>query len=247
MADAKLKKIKETLGLQVRDIRIKAGFEGKTVAFAELLGITDGYLSRIENGERVPGPEVLDALTKYGGDYQALLRLMFLAKGERPPGELGNEVSKPDPRTEAAGWYPVIGRVPAGTFEALVEAASTDKKPAPIPLKRPIRARWVEAWGESMTGDILTKEGTVRISSGDHLWAELDVRPKNGQVALVSLDGQLTVKLWRVHKDEETGERQLELIPTNPKFRVKTFSEDEGLQIEACLISFVDPKPVRLP
>lgn len=234
---------KQRLGRDFLNHRVDAGFGEKQEAFAEELGVTGSHLSRIESGKKVPSLDVIRRLSeKFGADYSRLETLHRVIKGY----VAGEGAAFDENRGAAEGFFPIIGAVSCGSFDELISAPRGEMRQPPEPVKKSTRAAWIVAGGESMTGELMTPDGSVRIRPGDLLWVEFDRRPKDGQVALVALDGELTVKLWRVHK-EKGGDRVLELIPTNPKFRVKTLEEDDAKSIEACVVSYIDPKPMRLP
>lgn len=221
--------------------------------FAEKLGIDRSYVNNIANrraqvsapiGQKMLDrfPDAIDA-----GELNKLFQHAMGVPGATlvKPGDGTKVIQKP----EDAGYYDVVGRVSCGSFDELLAVEAERSLPPPTPTKKPIRARWIEAWGESMTGEIQTATGAVRILPGDLLWCVFDEKPKDGQVALVAENGQLTVKLWR-EMTEQHGKKKrriVQLVPTNPKVPTRTFQDGDDRQLEACRVAYIDPKPRELP
>lgn len=75
----------EVLGEELRRLREKCGLS--LVEVVSRIGISESYLSRIENGKRAPGPEDVAALLViYGVTGEERLELLTLARKAQQPG-----------------------------------------------------------------------------------------------------------------------------------------------------------------
>lgn len=223
--------------------------------FADKLGIDRSYVNNISHRRAQVSAQIgQKMLDRFPKEIDAAeLNVLFQHAMGVPGATIVKTGAGGEPRViqrpEEAGLYHVVGRVSCGSFDELLAAEPDRALPPPSPLKKPIRARWLEAWGDSMTGEIQTDAGPVRILPGDLLWAVFDERPKSGQVALVAMNGQLTVKLWKelTVQDGKKKRRIVELVPTNRNHPTRTFEDGDERQLEACRIAYVDPKPRELP
>lgn len=221
--------------------------------FAGRLGIDRSYVNNIVHRRAQVSPAIGQKLLDTFPDQvdAAELNMLFQHAMGVPGATLVKvgDGTKVIQKPEDAGYYDVVGRVSCGSFDELLAVEAERSLPPPTPTRKPIRARWIEAWGESMTGEIQTTTGPIRILQGDLLWCVFDERPKDGQIALVALDGQLTVKLWReiTEQDGKKKRRIVQLVPTNPKVATKTFTDGDERTLEACRVAYVDPRPRELP
>jgi len=212
--------------------------------FAPVLGLTQSHLAKVEKGRFALKPKHIEQLArKHPVEAQRIRELIARAKGwavEDPAAATKTKVMRSKTRDE--GFAPLVGRVSCGTFDEMVNAGrlatgEAEMRPLPYPTKDR-RAFWVEAWGDSMCGEIKTDDGSIiRIEPGDWLFVEPSRRPMNGKPALVEVQGGCTVKLWREHKDG------VDLIPANPRHRVIQLQKDDVGELRAYRITFHDPKP----
>ena len=84
-------------------------------------------------------------------------------------------------------------------------------------VKKPAATFFVRATGESMIG--------VGIQSGDLLVVDRSIKATNGRVVIAALDGQLTVKVFRLRNDG------VYLLAANEEFKPIHVSCDSELEI----------------
>lgn len=103
---------------------------------------------------------------------------------------------------------PVLGRVHADTYSVVFEAPSEDQVPNPMPNRRNLYALRVE-------GDCMEP----KLRDGDIIYVDPAVSPRDKQVVVVLLDGEHTLKRYRLLKDGAW------LVPDNRKYpRIKVMS-----------------------
>lgn len=207
------------LGALIKEARSKK-YEGKQEHLARELGVSAPHLSRLENGKSPPSlplaRRLAERLDLDIGLIRSLLRQHW--DSERIPMELRSAVDKtghaPPPELVAASrsrMRPVLGRTSAGPWLEAINSGESgnhlERYRFPIPKGHKLRdknAFWVEVDGESMTGS--------GIEDGALLLVE-QVKPANGEHALVHLDGKTQVKKWRELKDRYV------LTATNPNYK----------------------------
>lgn len=107
--------------------------------------------------------------------------------------------------TRDVPMMPVLGRVHADSYSVVFEAPTEDLMPNPMPHRRGLYALRVE-------GDCMEP----KLRDGDIIYVDPAVSPRDKQVVVVLLDGEHTLKRYRIIKDEAW------LVPDNRKYpRIK--------------------------
>lgn len=154
--------------------------------FAAKVGTTQHSISNWERGESWPRkPEDRRKLGELGVDVQQINAIISRIKG------LHARASEEPANYGVA--RPVIGAASCGPFLA---AAPDEFDAAGVLRTRPVlpemtkdpQAFWVVASGESMID--------VGIQDGDEVLVEKSVKPKSGDIALVCVDDEATIKRW---------------------------------------------------
>lgn len=225
---AKKDELAEELGKMLAAARESArGGRGiKQAEAAAHVGVEEPYISGIENG-RVPAAETLIKLVDYYDvDAQPFLRKLAeieLSKPKHHPRLVEALATKPaNERPKSA--RPVVMRVSAGPLLEREEEPTSAQEWIPVERSwsREPDAFWVIADGESMTG--------AGIEDGDRVLIEPRVQPKDGDLAIVWLDGELTLKRWQLADHSGPGLPFVYLQPANDKFKPRPIKKSEWLQ-----------------
>ena len=217
----------EQLGKMLAEARKEAGFS--QAAVASKVGVKDPYISGIETG-RLPAPErMLAMIDLYEADPAPFLRLRAdIEKAKMHPEVLAAlmETAAP-PGERPANARPVIASVSCGPF-LLGEAdpyratGDVDYLPTERDWTRDKGAFWVRAEGTSMVG--------AGIEEGDRILVEPNTLPKDGDLAVVVMEGEATLKRWEVPDEKGAGKPFVVLQPANPAFKARPILKSEWQQ-----------------
>ncbi len=83
-----------------------------------------------------------------------------------------------------------------------------------------------------VTGDSMTYSG---IHSGDLLIVDRSLEPKDGNIVIAVIDGELTVKRLRYVKNK------LSLIPENPKYKPIEITENMNFEVWGVVSTVIHP------
>lgn len=221
-------------GDRLREARLAR--EWKQEYVATKVGVSGSYITKLENGEQPPDPELLEKLAKLLHlDIDELAFLIAPATAERVP-ELYRRFIRivPLPEAESAprmmrsgtraeGRFPLIGVSSCGP---MIEAIQQDRLPHgelrttepwadAIALAKSKRAFAVKAEGASM-------EPTIH--DGDEVLIDPRAERTNGCIVLAQIGGDVTLKRWKLAKGVVI------LTPDNPdrnRFPEEHYSGDE--------------------
>lgn len=199
-------------------------------AFAKKCKVSQSYISDIINEKvKKPTPEILKKIAPaLGVDYKYLLTIT----GDLEPGSptpipaQGIELSKTD-----LIRIPLLGHCPASPKQ-WVPGEIEDWYPI---SKKDARGR--RLYFLKVKGDSMNKAG---IEDGDTVLVDADKHPINGNVAVIKIDGECTMK--RFFKNE----KGITLVPdsTNSKHQIATFGPDEDIKIRG-VVEAVYMKKIR--
>ncbi|MBE7064084.1 MAG: helix-turn-helix domain-containing protein [Ruminococcaceae bacterium] len=168
---------------------------GDTIySLAAYLGLKPSTVSRYNNGLYVPKAPVLDQICR--------------RYGISPHWLMGEDVPKTPPSASPACQVPVLGDVAAGT--PIWAEENYDGHVAVDPEERVDFALRIR--GDSMTG--------ARIFNGDLVYVRRQPQVENGEIAVVLVDGEATVKRVFDHPD------RLVLRPENEAFSDMIYKKD---------------------
>lgn len=117
-----------------------------------------------------------------------------------------------------------LSRISAGFPSPADDYVETRKSIEDLLIKRPAAAFWLEVDGSSMNPEIKT---------GDLLAVDKSLNPQNGEVVVVTINGQHTVKRY-IRK----GARVL-LTPDNPAYTAIKVTEESELELFGVVLGFV--------
>lgn len=83
-----------------------------------------------------------------------------------------------------------------------------------------------------VTGDSMVNSG---IYSGDLLIVDRSLEPKDGNIVIAVIDGELTVKKLRLKKNKLT------LVPENPKYKPIEVNENMSFEVWGVVITVIHP------
>lgn len=173
----------------------------KQAEFARALRVTPTFISQMENEIAVPGVNLVRRMgEKFGADTKRIYALMREVELSKLPDELKPE-EEPKARKAAkvpVGHFPVVGLAACGRWQ---DEGAVDRHPWGemrttdlfSDVKASSRAYVVFATGKSMTGS--------GIHEGDALLVDPRAQLVNGKIALVRVDGKVTIKQWRELED----------------------------------------------
>lgn len=196
---------------RIKELREMAGKQQKELAID--LGVSQPTVSDWESGRKVPSAKSTSKLADY---FQVPIDYL-----------LGRESvtdGPPAPSRPGSKWIPVLGRVAAGTpieaVEDILDYEEIDAKTA--------------ASGEHFALQIKGQSMEPRIKDGDVVIVRKQDGCDSGDVAVVLVNGdEATVK--RIKK-EPAG---IMLIPSNPSYEPKFYSNDEILSLPVRIIGKV--------
>lgn len=196
---------------RIKELREMAGKQQKELAID--LGVSQPTVSDWESGRKVPSAKSTSKLADY---FQVPIDYL-----------LGRESvtdGPPAPSSPGSKWIPVLGRVAAGTpieaVEDILDYEEIDAKTA--------------ASGEHFALQIKGQSMEPRIKDGDVVIVRKQDGCDSGDVAVVLVNGdEATVK--RIKK-EPAG---IMLIPSNPSYEPKFYSNDEILSLPVRIIGKV--------
>jgi repressor LexA len=199
------------LGKLVRNLRVAKGLNQSQLA--ESVGVTAGFISRVESGARMPALDLLMKLAKtLGTTYQHLAETSGLLSGPR--------VALPSRRSIAVPRraVPVFAKTPAGLFKDsnTVEAGEDILY---LVLAEEELNYDPRAFALIVSGDSMVEAG---ILDGDIIVVSPNTRVNNGDIAVVSLNKQAT-SVKRVYFEEHA----ILLQPCNSNFRPQVLSTSE--------------------
>jgi len=167
---------------------------------AALLGTTKQVISRYENGQRVPRLSVVT-------DYARKLGV--------PLSALSGEPDAPDP-TAGGRRVPILGGAACGEP---IYNPSDGTEYVVVDEDVPCDFALI-AQGDSMTGD--------RIYSGDIVFIRRQDTVRDGEIAAVALDNELTLKHVRRLRGADGSVVFTQLLPSNPAYSpIDIGGEDE--------------------
>lgn len=160
---------------------------------ASILGTTKQVISRYETKQRVPRLSVVE-------DYAAKLGVpLSLLSGQR------TSVAKEAP-SEGVRRVPIIGSVACG--EPIYKPGDGTEY---APIEKGVSCDFaLIAQGDSMIGD--------RIHSGDLVFIRRQESVRDGEIAAVALDDELTLKRVRRILDPTGRVAFTQLLPSNPRY-----------------------------
>lgn len=196
---------------RIKELREMAGKQQKELAID--LGVSQPTVSDWESGRKVPSAKSTSKLADY---FQVPIDYL-----------LGRESvtdGPPAPSRPGSKWIPVLGKVAAGTpieaVEDILDYEEIDAKTA--------------ASGEHFALQIKGQSMEPRIKDGDVVIVRKQDGCDSGDVAVVLVNGdEATVK--RIKK-EPAG---IMLIPSNPSYEPKFYSNDEILSLPVRIIGKV--------
>lgn len=83
-----------------------------------------------------------------------------------------------------------------------------------------------------VTGNSMTNSG---IYSGDLLIVDRSLEPKDGNIVIAVIDGELTVKRLRIIKNK------LQLVPENPKYKPIEITESMNFEVWGVVSTVIHP------
>jgi DNA polymerase V len=117
------------------------------------------------------------------------------------------------------------GRVPAGFPSPAADYEENKLDLNKYLIKHPVATFFVKVMGDSMLG--------AGISCGDLLIVDRSLEPRDKNVIIAALNGELTVKRIRIRKDKIT------LVPENEKYPAKQISQDMDFEIWGVVTSVI--------
>jgi DNA polymerase V len=117
------------------------------------------------------------------------------------------------------------GRVPAGFPSPAADYEENKLDLNKYLIKHPVATFFVRVIGDSMVG--------AGISCGDLLIVDRSLEPRDKNVIIAALDGELTVKRIRIRKDKIT------LVPENDNYPAKQISQDMDFEIWGVVTSVI--------
>ena len=196
---------------RIKELREMAGKQQKELAID--LGVSQPTVSDWESGRKVPSAKSTSKLADY---FQVPIDYL-----------LGRESvtdGPPAPSRPGSKWIPVLGRVAAGTpIEAVEDILDYEE----------IDAHTASS-GEHFALQIKGQSMEPRIKDGDVVIVRRQDDCDSGDIAVVLVNGdEATVK--RIKK-EPAG---IMLIPSNPSYEPKFYSNDEILSLPVRIIGKV--------
>ena len=175
---------------------------GAKRAFAKAVGVHEVTVGDWVRGIKPPGPEKrkeIARVLKISLDEVNALFTSIASKAAAPAGIDMTSI------TRDVAMMPVLGRVHADSYSVVFEAPSDDLVPNPMPTRRGLYALRVE-------GDCMEP----KLCDGDIIYVDPGAAPRDKQVVVVLLDGEHTLKRYRILKDGPW------LVPDNKKYpRIK--------------------------
>ena len=173
-------------------------------AFAQMCGVSNGYISMLEDGKN---PKTGDAIVPSLKTCEKIASAMGVPVGDLLESIGGSFI--------AAKRVPVIGRISCG-----VPVFASEEYESFVPVGDGIDADFcLHAKGDSMTG--------ARILDGDTVFIKQCDEVQNGEIAAVVIGDEATLKRVYYYKDK----KKLVLSPENPKYEPLVFVGDELLDI----------------
>lgn len=169
-------------------LKIRTKKDISTYKVHEMCGVSQSYLSLVENGKRRPSPIVLKKLSKvYGIDYLELYKLAGYIDNENT-----NTVEQNIfPLMDKPVAIPIVGKIAAGlpilAEENIIDYAFVPEREH---NKRP-NAFYLTVYGDSMN---------EKFKDGDLVLVDPDVEVENGDIAVVLVENEATVKEF--HKED---------------------------------------------
>lgn len=196
---------------RIKELREMAGKQQKELAID--LGVSQPTVSDWESGRKVPSAKSTSKLADY---FQVPIDYL-LGRESVPDGP-------PAPSRPGCQWIPVLGRVAAGMpIEAVEDILDYEE----------IDAQTV-ASGDHFALQIKGQSMEPKISDGDVVIVRKQDDCDSGDIAVVLVNGdEATVK--RIKK-EPTG---IMLIPSNPSYEPKFYSNDEIVNLPVKIVGKV--------
>jgi repressor LexA len=198
-------------GMLIRNLRVAKGLTKTQLATA--VGLSPGFISRIESGERRPALEKLRRLAEeLGATYQQLAIAAGMLS-DAPSNSVNRRAIRVSRRA-----VPVFDSVPAGLFkDSNVVEASDDL--LYLVLAEDELNHDPRAFALIVTGDSMVEAG---ILDGDVIVVSPNTRVANGDIAVVSVNKQAT-SVKRVYFEDNS----ILLQPCNSNFRPMVLSGNE--------------------
>jgi repressor LexA len=198
----------KTLSSFIKDTIKKQEISGN--ALAKNCKVSQSYISRLINEKSKPTVEFLKKLAPHlGVDYKFLMTLT---------GDLESPIPQEGIEFKQADKIPLLGNCPASP-----KRWELDDVEGWYPvLKKDIRGR--RLYLLRVVGDSMNKAG---IDDGDYILIDADKLPENGNIAVVKVDGECTLK--RFYRTRQN----VMLVPdsTNPEHQAMTFGPKEEIQL----------------
>lgn len=228
MDEAQERAALEHFGAVLKKAREAKDLEQKE--FADKIGRGQSYVSKLEKGKATVVEEDLLPVIAKVLDLKAedLAYILAPAAAGRVPSAFKKFIridrgSTPAPTAERSKHArPVVTTVSAGPLLQRDEIPSEDADWIEVDRTwtRESDTFWVIVTGDSMIG-----EG---IEAGDRVLVERRVQPKDGDLAVVWLDGELGLKRWDVVKEGRFT--TFWLRPANPDFKPFPIKMSEWIQ-----------------
>lgn len=191
---------------RLKELRMKAGIT--QAQLANYLYVKQSTYSNWERGAIRPSVDTLEKLSEL---YQVPIDYI-LGKSDTP-----YQLQRPKPTTSHSEWIPIVGRIQAGTPTEAIEEV-----PSPDDLDE-----WEEINTDVYHGDFVAlrirgASMEPKFSEGDVVIVRRQPDVESGDIAVVLVNGEEgTVK--KIKKDI----LGLYLIPTNPAFETRFFTNHE--------------------